>query len=954
MISTHSPTPTGRNGLLPGFWRWSAAGLLLLAISTVVRADAHAPPADASAPLPVDPQVRAGRLQNGLTYYLRSNATPERRVLLWLVVNAGSVLEQDDQQGVAHFVEHMAFNGTRRFEKNRLIDFAERAGIDFGADLNAYTSYDETVYMLTVPADDASILLTGLDILEDWAGGLSFDPEEVEKERGVVIEEWRRGRGARQRITDQQRRLLFEGSRYAVRDTIGEKTILETVTAESLRDFYRDWYRPELMAVIVVGDMDPDHVEAQIRRRFDSLPASGTARSRPRHDIPFNDATRASVLTDAEASRYRLSLAIKGPRAPVRSEHDYRRMLAASLFSQMLNARLDELRNQPDAPYLFAFNGIRELGRSTEIFQLTAMAKPARFEESLETLLAELERVRRHGFLETELERQKGALRRFYETAHAEKDKTHSQVYAAEIAEYFLREEAMPGIDHELALVHKHLPDIRATEVNALAADWHGRTDRYLLASGPARDTMPAADRLLAIAARADQREVEPYREIAAETGLMTEIPAAGNIIAEHTIEAIGATVWTLSNGARVVAKPTDFKNDEVLLHAVSPGGLSLAADDHYHSAAHAAGIIFPAGLGAHDAVQLGKILADQAVSIRPFINELEEGIAGDAAAADLETLLQLVHLTFTAPRMDPTAFAAWRAQTETFVRNRDLNPQMAFNQELRAFSENYHPRSLPLTMTDLESVDLQTAYAFLRDRYGDAGDFTFVFVGNLDLNRLRRLSEIYLASLPAGGRRESWRDVGVRRPAGAVNLKIEKGLDPKSMVRITWHGDAPWSYAAEADLKLLDEVIEMRLREVLREDLGAVYDALSTAAFQRLPRERYTYTIGFDCAPENVDRLRAAVFAVVEALKRDGIGPDYLDKIRELRRRALEIKLKQNRYWLNQLVRHFRYGTDAGRIVDLERQAIARVGAENIRNAARYYLGANRIEGLLLPQTTR
>ena len=900
--------------------------------------------------LPLDPVVTRGVLDNGLTYYVRHNDYPENRAVLWLVVNAGSILEEDDQLGLAHFVEHMAFNGTRRFEKNSMIDFAERAGINFGADLNAYTSFDETVYMLTVPTDEPDILSTGLDILEDWAGSLLFDPVEVDKERGVVIEEWRRSRGAGQRISDQQREILLQGSKYALRNTIGEKEILETAPVDTLKRYYQDWYRPELMAVIVVGDVDKEYIESQIRTRFNDLESRGRQAHRQSFDIPLVNETRVSVLTDTETSRSGISIAIKGPHSPVRTADQYRYFLVHTLFTMMLNARLDELRREPDAPFTRAFTGISDLGRTLDIFQLSAVPKPDSFNTALETLLTEFERARRHGFTQSEVERQKASLLSFYHQAYAERDKIDSGSFARESMDHFLKRETMPGIALELELVTQQLPDISLDEINDVAELWSRQQDRIILASGPARDMMPEPDQLLVTAESVSNKIISPYLDELAETDLLANIPDAGNIIERSQIPDINVTTWRLSNGVRVVIKPTTFKNDEILLQGFSPGGLSLAPDDEYPSAAAAVDIVYSGGLGNHNASDLGKILAGKVAWVRPYINELEEGVSGRSSAADLETLLQLVYLSFTGQRKDPAAFNLWYSRAETAVRNRDLDPQRYFNQEYQAFSTNHHPRRLPLDEDQLVTVNLDDAFRFVQERFADAGDFTFVITGNVDLDALEELAVTYLASLPAAGHDESWQDIGITRPQGITELKIEKGSDPKSLVRITYHGEMPWSLEREMDLQLLDNVVDIRLREVLREDMGGVYSASSSGVFLQHPRPVYLYNIGFNCAPENVETLRQAVFTILDSIQETGIEKDYLDRIREQHRRRLEIDLKENGFWHSQLIRHYRYGTDPSRITDIQLQAIERITSDNLQHAARLFLGDNRIDGILMP----
>jgi len=909
--------------------------------------------AEESAPLPFDPEVRTGVLDNGMTYYIRRHQQPEQRASLWLAVDAGSVVEDDDQKGLAHFVEHMAFNGTERFEKNTLIDFVERAGMDFGADLNAYTSFDETVYMLTVPTDDAKTFGTGMDIIEDWAQALSFDPAEVDKERGVVIEEWRLGRGASQRAFDKQWPIFLKGSKYAERKPIGEKEILEKAPVEALQRFYKDWYRPDLMAVIVVGDVDPEAMEADIKRRFGAIKGPETPRVRENVPIPLLEETRAAIVTDPEQSMTMVQYAIKGPPTPIVTEADYRDNLVEELMHGMLSDRFSEIGQEPDSPFAFAFNYTNEMGRQVDIFQLFAFAKPGEVDRTLEVLTTEVERARRHGFLASEFDRQKSEMLREYERALKEKDKVDARAYTSEMVNHFLEGEAMPGRAVELDLVKKFLPTITLEEVNQRVEAWTSRKDRVVMASGAARDQMPKEEQLLAIVDQVSSRDIKAYEELEVGDTLMAKAPAAGSITAEETVDGIGVTVWTLSNGAKVVVKPTDFKNDEVLFRAISPGGTSLTDDRNYWSANSSDGIVSESGLGEFDASTVDKMMKGKVVRVNPYVYELEEGLRGNASPDDLEAMMQMIHLTFTAPRRDPAAFEAWKGVQATFVKNRDLNPQSVFFDELRALSDSNHPRSKPMTVELLDTVDLDAAMKFYGDRFGDAGDFTFFFVGNVDMAKLKTLSATYLASLPASGRKERWKDVGKKHPSGRKELSVKKGQDPKSFVMLTYHGAAKWSPEAEDDLDQLAEVLDIRLREVLREEMGGVYGAFSSGTIERRPKERYSYRIGFGCAPENVDKLKQAVFDLVAETKKEGIGEEYISKIKELRRRKLEVDLRKNYFWLGQLVDNYRYGSDPTKIVELEEKAIKRVSSKNVQAAARKYLGRNRIDGTLYPEAS-
>jgi zinc protease len=443
---------------------------------------------------------------------------------------------------------------------------------------------------------------------------------------------------------------------------------------------------------------------------------------------------------------------------------------------------------------------------------------------------------------------------------------------------------------------------------------------------------------------------VAAYEDVTPGKPLMAARPAPGKIARTESIEELGVTVWTLSNGARVVVKPTEFQNDEIVLSGFSPGGHSLVRDADWVTGRFAAQVVADGGAGEHSAVALDKLLSGVLVRARPWINELEEGIDGSASPADLETMLQLVHLRMTSPRKDTDAFAAWKAGELEEVRHRDLDPQRAFFEQLQVVGSGGHKRYAPMTPELIEKVDLDRALAIYGERFGDAGDFVFVFVGNVEPATLAPLVETYLASLPSKGRKEKWRDVGVRPPRGKKSVELAKGREPKSSVFLQFHGDANWSWEQEDDLEMLAEVLRIRLREVLREDLGGVYGVGSWGQLTRRPRQRYSYVVTFGCAPENVGKLREAVADVVADIKANGIGADYVAKVKELRRRAYETDVKENSFWVQQLASHYRHGTDPR---DIAREATRadRVTSERVQKAAKRYIGKQVIAAVLNPE---
>jgi zinc protease len=926
-----------------------APALASVTLSLAAAASAQAPLPE----LPVDPQVTMGTLPNGLRYYIRENRRPEQRAELRLVVNAGSILEDEDQLGLAHFVEHMAFNGTRNFEKQELVSWLESIGMRFGADVNAYTSFDETVYMLQVPTDSLQPIEKALQILEDWAHGVSFDPEEVEKERGVVIEEWRLGQGAGERLRQQYFPTLFRGSRYAERLPIGTPDVLRTFTREQLVRFYRDWYRPDLMAVVAVGDFEAAVVEQLVIERFGRIEPVASPRARETFSVPDHAETLVVVATDEEATGTVVEASWKLPPHGQETEDDYRRSLLQQLYGRMLNARLGELAQKPEPPFIAGGSTYGSMIRSRASFSLGAMVQDGGVEPGLEAVLAEAERVARHGFTATELERQKTNLLRGLERAHAERDRTESARYAAEYVRAFLHGEAVPGIEAEYRLAQQLLPDIGLDEVDDLAREWITDRSRVIIVTAPERAAaaLPTRDAILAVFDAVAAAGIAPFEDLVATEPLMADMPAAGRIVASRPVAGIEATLFELANGARVVLKPTTFKNDQILLGAYSPGGLSLVDDSVYVSGTFAAQLVSMSGLGALDAIQLGKVLAGQAAGVSASPGEYSEVLRGSASPRDIETLFQLTHLHFTAPRSDTAAYESFMARLRASMANRAASPQLAFSDTFALTLWQRHHRARPQTMELLDEIDQATAYRIFRERFADAGDFTFIFVGAFDPEELRPLIELYLASLPSGGGAEEPRDNGMRPVRGVVEREVRRGIEPRSQTRITFTGPVEYTPANRLAIGVLVDVLDMKLRDVLREDMGGTYGVSVSGGAQRFPEGRYTLSIAFGTAPERLEELVQAVFEQIAAIQADGPDPGALAKAREQRRRSFETDIERNEFWLSLLLREAETGEPAAAAFDLP-QRLDAVTPELIRDAARLYLDtSNYVRVSLLPE---
>lgn len=936
----------------------------LLTLSALVAAPLAPSPVSAQAaagqarPLPMTDEVRMGELDNGLRYYVQANDRPEARAELRLVVNAGSVLETDAQRGIAHLLEHMAFNGTASFEKQELVDYLESIGMAFGPSINAYTSFDETVYMLRVPTDEPadgdSPLETGLQIMEEWAHEITLDPEEVDKERGVVIEEWRLGRGAQARISEQQLPVFFAGSRYADRLPIGDPEVLEGFPQEEIEAFYERWYRPDLMAVVAVGDFDAAEVEAMIRDRFSEIPAAATPLERPWYDVPPQDETRFAVATDPELTQGQVAILSMQDPDTLRTIVDFRESLIEQLANRMLNNRLAEIAQRAESPFLFASTGRSGFVRTASAWQLGAAVDEDGHLEGFRAILTEAERAARHGFTPGELEREKADMLRGFERAFAERDNRPSASIAGQYVNHFLQGDVVPSPETQWEGAQTLVPSVTLEEVNAVARENLAPVNRIISATGiekPDVELPSEADFSAAIETVA-MTDIAPYEDAVVDAPLVAELPEPGSIVAEREIASIGVTEWTLSNGATVWVKPTDFQDDQILFAATSPGGWSLSEADEHLTASNAATFVSAGGVGAFSQVELQKALAGKSAGVSPSIGELRERMSGSAAVADVETMFQLAWLRFTEPRADADAFAALRAQLEAFVANRDAAPATAFADTVTGTLTQYHPRAMPPTAEGIEDIELAEAMAFYRERFADGGDFDFVLVGAFEVDEMRPLVERWLASLPDVEGEERWRDLDIDPPTGRIEKTVRKGVEPQSQTVMITHGAFDYEVENRVRLGALASILQTRLRERLREDLGGTYSVSVNASSVDVPDETYQMSIIFGADPERVEELKAAVLEEIESLRTEGPTALDVEKAVEGARRSLETSLEQNAWWSNQL----RFALEAGmddpaHIVDFGR--FDAITAENVREDAGRWLGLeNLIVVTLLPET--
>jgi len=906
-------------------------------------------------PIPLDPEVTYGRLDNGLTYYIRKNNRPENRVQLRLVVNAGSILEDEDQLGLAHFTEHMLFNGTESFEKNEIVDFLQSVGVEFGADLNAYTSFDETVYMLPLPSDDPEILDQGFQILEEMAHQATFEGEEIDKERGVVLEEWRRGLGASERLRKQYLPLVLKGSRYKDRLPIGDTTVLKNFEYDVIKRFYRDWYRPDLMAVVVVGDIDVAEIKSNIENRFADLEMPENPRDRKTYELPGHDETLVAVATDKEQPFTQIEILYKLPEKNIETASDYRSLLTRSLYNSMLNSRLDELTQQANPPFIQAFSAYGGYLGDKDAYRSIALVNEQNAELGLRTLIRENQRVLQHGFLKSELERAKKNLLNSYERAYNERNKTESSNYVNEYINHYLENEPSPGIEWEYEYVQEQLPTISIDEINALPSEWIIDSNRVVLVLGPEKAgiDLPDEEKIRSILEETETIEVEPYVDNVVDEPLIAEMPEPGTITAEKQLDAVDATEITLSNGLKVVLKPTDFKDDEILMTAHSFGGHSLVSDEDYQSALNANSVIQESGIRKFSATDLEKLLAGQTVSVSSFIGETSEGMRGSAAPKDLETLFQLTYLYFTQPRKDETSFESYINKNKSILQNILSNPGFYFQDQVAKVLTQNNPRGGGIPKPeDLDQVELDRAIDIYQDRFADASDFIFFFVGNFDVEEIKPLLTQYLGGLPDINREESFRDLGIRPPKGGVNKTFQKGTEPQSQVRLVFTGELQ----EDKHRFLLDamaEALTIKLIENLREEMSGVYGTSANARSSKFPYLSYSVNISFTCAPENVDTLIQAAEAEIRKIQENGPTEEDLTKVKEQKIKDLEENIKKNGYWLSALRTVYVENKDISRITEASQKArIESLTQEDLQEMANMYMNFEDLIVLkLLPE---
>lgn len=883
--------------------------------------------------LPADKQVKIGKLKNGLTYYIRKNDKPEGRAHFRLVVKAGAIQEDDDQDGLAHFCEHMAFNGTKNFPKNKLVDFLQKSGVQFGADLNASTGMERTMYELPIPIDDVEFVNNAFQILEDWAHNASYDNDMIDGERGVILAEWRQRNSSTMRMYNKFRNYLFKDSKYAKRNVIGDTSIIKNFPHETIKRFYKDWYRPELMAFIAVGDFDVKKIESLIKKHFERLANPAYPRKYEYFPIPYHKETLVAVGSDKELTGEQIGIYFKFDEYDPKTAAGYLEDIKRQLYDIMFGARINEILQKPNPPFVSAGGSETAYYGKYRAYILSAQTKPGGLKEGLDAIMTEAVRAKQHGFTSSEFDRAKSIYLSRLEKAHNErKTRLHSS-YVDEYTNNFTSDEPIPGIEYELEFVKSCLPGISLGEINSLAKYYIKSENTVLTASIPenAGGKIIGDKELLGVFNQSLAKKTEPYKDIDAGKPLFSKSLKEGSIINEKELKEISGVELTLSNGAKVILKKTDFKNDEILFDAFSPGGTSLIENNDYISSILAPELITNIGISEFDLTQLQKLLAGKIVRLSPYITDLYECMTGSSSKKDLETLFQLIHLYFADPRYDENAFKTYYSRLSAFLANSGNSTDRVFADSVNSTLYNRHYRKRPLNLNTLKELNYDKAYAIYKDRYANAGDFTFIFVGDFELDDLRKFAKKYIAALPSNNRLEKWEDRNVTPTAKLTENIYRKGNEDRANVRLSFTSDVNWSEANRYLFESIADYIDIKVLEIVREEKSGVYSPRIYAEISKYPKPKFMLHINFVSEPSRVNEL---VNTVIDIVKDMLVNCDdiVIDKIKRTHQRKREVALKNNNYWLNNLSLYGKNNEDPKLIVDFD-NLVKNLNAKDFQN---------------------
>ena len=896
-------------------------------------------------PINNDPNVKIGKLSNGLTYYIRENKKPENRAEFWLVVNAGSMQENDDQLGLAHFIEHMGFNGIKGFPGNKLTEELQKIGLLFGKDIGAYTIFDETIYTLTMPTDNPKNIEMAMNILKGWANGFLLDNTKIEAERGIIIEEHRLHLGAKERMRQKYSPVLFYNSRYADRWIGGTLEVIENFKPQTLKNFYYDWYRPDLQAIIIVGDVNTTEIEKMIISKFSKIKPKKNPREKILYPIAPNKEPLVVVCTDKEASTNNVMIIRKFPHFIMKTVGDYKTKMTHELYNLMYEGRLEEMKQNTNTPFIGANVGYDNLIGKTDAYCAQIVAKENQIEASLKVIMQDDYRVLKHGFLESELLRAKNELLYNYEIAANEIDKTESNVFAEAYQNHFLQHDPIPGAKRTYNYAKKYLEEITLEEVNALSSTWITKENICVVVTAPEKDglSVPTEAEIIAIVTDASLENVEPYIDIYKEQELVDkEQLQKGEIVTKKMIPEVDVTEVTLSNGIKVWLKKTDFKNDEILFSAISKGGMSLYDETDLASGLFAAEFVERAGISEIDFVSLTKKMKGKKVEITPTINIFSEKMEGSSTPKDLEFFFQYIHAFFATPRYDPNVFELVTKETSNHLKMIDAMPMFrALKNIFKTLAQNdFYSPFAPIFFTEefTSKANYDRAYEIYKERFANPADFIFVIVGNFDEMIMREYLELYLGSLHTTESKDEINpDVVKGFPATQVIEDIYIGTEEQSFVGIVYQKEFPWNEENKMILDALNNALEIELFAETREKMSGVYASHCMLPYFQLPKPEYLMVIFFGCAPNNADNLSNAVFKILTDMKQNGPTEETMTKMKQQLIKQRETSTKTNEFWQQTLSTKWLYNEDISTIPEFE-ERVNKLTSKSIANFLQQY----------------
>ncbi|MEI7661392.1 MAG: insulinase family protein [Bacteroidota bacterium] len=889
--------------------------LLLLTLAVAISPSVMAQPTDLKQKPPLDPLVRTGVLENGMHYYIRSNKMQEKRGEFYIAHNVGAILEEDNQNGLAHFTEHMAFNGTRNFPKKGVLDYLATIGVKFGTNVNASTGLERTVYNLSnVPLLREGVIDTALLILHDWSNYISFEPVEIDLERGVIREEWRMYGSASERMGNLLAPVIYKGSKYALRNVIGDTAVINHFSYETIKNFYKKWYRPDLQAIVVVGDFDENVMEAKIRKLFSTIPKAENPAVKEEFGLPDNTKPLIGTATDKEATGTMVNVYYKhdATRDGDKNLAYMRTQLLRSLISSMFGQRMSELANRENPPFLSARSYYGQFTRSKDAFSGMAVAANNKSLIALTALLTEMERMSRYGFTQGEFDRAKADLMRNYESRYMDRDKRKNRELVSQNIGYFLYNNPNPGVEFEYRFAQTMFPGISLDEVNQETKKYVRNDNQVITITGPEKPgvTMPTQAEIKSVLDTYKAIAITPYVDMLAGKSLITKEPVPGQIVSTSSNSIFGTIEWVLSNGMHVVFKPTDIKEDELMVRGFSAGGTSLLSDDLLQSADLFSDAVTQMGVGSFSRTDLSKMMAGKRASVSVGLTGDQDFLTGRTSPKDLETTLQLIHLYFTNPRWDPTDYKTWMEKVKSSYINMASDPRTAMSDTIAVMMSDHNRRAVPLTYELLDRVSLEKIRTIWLQRFNDPGNFTFLFVGKIDPAQAKPFVEKYLASLPTVKRNETYKDDGISPPKGKVmNDFKHESKTPRTIIFDNLNGKCGYTANDRLLGAAIRHILELRYVQSIREDEGGAYSVRVSWALDKYPQPGFRFTVNFDTDPAKADKLLGIVHKEVANMIEKGPSETDLQKAKEYFLKQRPEDMKENTWWNTTLTDYYFYG---------------------------------------------